>query len=240
MCCDHRATAALRDPRVPANRTTTACPPSPSSIRNRAASFRSDSPLVAAQHRNVDDVEDPRIAAVLVLAFVLRYLLMLAFADGPNPSAGPAVDPLPAGDTPPVQLPGVRETDDWLHVLHRFVDILSSRIGMSRAKRRFRRPDHEPQLAVVDHSVLREATGEAPGLLPDDRQPVTSPIHQAQTAKACRCRTTREERHDRLVPAGLPQVQAVRCERVRQRAGNVDLEPILEHVQRRTRAPAIE
>lgn len=68
------------------------------------------------QHWNFHDVENPWVTPVLLLAFVLRHLLILAFAYRSNPASPCLSWPQPlARDAPALQLSGICKA----HHLHR-------------------------------------------------------------------------------------------------------------------------
>ena len=68
-------------------------------------------------------------------------------------------------------------------------------------------------------------------LFPDNRHAVAAPVHQVRPAKTARRRATGQQGDDEFVAVGLPQVQAVRRERIRQVTGNVQLEAVSEEMQ---------
>src|SRR5690606_6394640 len=57
-----------------------------------------------AEQRDVDDVEYAGIAAIFILAFVLRDLSVFAVAHRSHPARRLLADELSPGDAPPVQL----------------------------------------------------------------------------------------------------------------------------------------
>src|ERR1035438_742590 len=62
--------------------------------------------------RHLNDVQAPRVTPVLILALVLGDLLRLPIANRTNPGTYNTSVQFPAGDAPPLHLPGVSQTYD--------------------------------------------------------------------------------------------------------------------------------
>ena len=69
-----------------------------------------------------------------------------------------------------------------------------------------RRPNHQPQLGVVNQAVLGETARKLLALCADDWHPIATSVHQVSPSKIGRCGTTRQQRHDKFIAIGLPQV----------------------------------
>ena len=71
------------------------------------------------QHWDIDDVEYPWVASILILALLLRYLLVLAFTNGSKPIGDSLfLGPFSACDAPPRQFPRICQTDNTLQIRH--------------------------------------------------------------------------------------------------------------------------